>query len=167
MHAFVFAIISKNNDSVPNVEASVCAGETTVIFVLDNATPGVPHPNELTVTAVVAQGVTATRERRRAIGALDMISGTTEVVVVEEEAADTGSCRVGPLGKTVEYAGGTYVGPYRCTFEAEDSRGLIVLSDLDLDMRVCDGAPDTGDMPDAGAEWSDDGHESGDAPPDP
>jgi len=155
---------------VPNVAAAVASGDTTVIFVLDGASPGVPLPNELTVTDVVVQGVPASK-RRRAVDALELISAEEEVAVdaepavVEEEptvisaeAADLGDmvpgvCEVGPDGRSVQYVGGNYVGPFRCTFEVTDSRGIIVISDLDLDVTIFE-APVAGELP----TWNDDGH---------
>ena len=115
---------------VPNVVATVASGDTTVIFVLDGASPGVPHPNELTVTDIVVQGVPASP-------------------VMEGESAEDGApgvCEVGPDGRSVQYVGSNYVGAYRCSFEVTDDRGIIVISDLDLEVTVFE-APAAGELP--------------------
>ena len=60
---------------VGDVSAVVCTGETTVIFgILDDATPGLPMPNSLSLTSIVLQGAPARRALQET-GGLKSIDG--------------------------------------------------------------------------------------------
>ena len=57
---------------VGDVSAVVCAGETTVIFgVLDDATPGSPAPNSVSLTGIVLQGAPARRALQDGLKSID------------------------------------------------------------------------------------------------
>lgn len=80
------------------------------------------------------------------------INGTVELELdingTQSREADGSFCAVGPDGRSIQFvSGGTYVGPYRCTFETEDERGFIVLSDLNLDVVLFVDPPDVEPLP--------------------
>lgn len=99
-----------------------------------NGTVGADLDINVTVGAELDINVTAELE-------LD-INGT------QSREPDGSFCAVGPDGRSVQYvSGGTYVGPYRCTFETEDERGFIVLADLNLDVVLFVDPPDIEPLP--------------------
>lgn len=120
---------------VPDSDVQVCNGETTLIFVLLDAEPGVPLPNALKVTSIVIEG--PMRRDLQGISALDLISQGDGNEGGDRDI-DGARCEVGPVdGQTIQYIGGAYSGAYRCTFEVKDERGIIVLADLFLQVNVC------------------------------
>ena len=150
--------------SAHNLSCSLIVNGTTLIFVLDGAQPGVPLPNSLNVTDIVVQGIPAPDIVVTDIEAEVEIdsNGTVEVALdinstaeleldvngTQSKEPDGSFCAVGPDGRSVQYvSGGTYVGPYRCTFETEDERGFIVLADLNLEVVLFVDPPDVEPLP--------------------
>merc|ERR1719221_2264545 len=127
---------------VPDSVVQVCSGETTLIFVLLDAEPGLPLPNALAVSRIVVEGVV---RRELAVDALSLIAqedGKEKrdggVVSEEDRDIDGARCEVGPVdAQTIQYVGGAYTGAYRCTFEVEDERGIVTLADLFLQVDDC------------------------------
>ena len=150
--------------SAHNLSCCLIVDGTTLIFVLDGAQPGVPLPNSLDVTDIVVQGIPAPDIVVTDIEAEVEIdsNGTVEVALdinstaeleldvngTQSKEPDGSFCAVGPDGRSVQYvSGGTYVGPYRCTFETEDERGFIVLADLNLEVVLFVDPPDVEPLP--------------------